>query len=169
MSHLTRWFVLLGVCATLPAAALLGIGAGEVLRGSDLGLAPLLEHEAPVLGSIVGATFLFSTAAGIHDSRRWALLLGIAEAAVLMAAGVGALVGGGALMRALGGSPQLVLGTLPLGLAAMLLGARLLVELWRASDLAPPVNRTDLQAVGALAGITAMALLGHVLAAGVAS
>jgi hypothetical protein len=169
MSHLTRWFVLLGVIALLPAAMLLGIGAGEVLRGSDRGVAPLVEHEALVIGLGVGAAFLFSTAAGIRDSRRWALLLGLAEAAVLMAAGVGALVGGGAFIRALGGSPQLVLGTLPLGLAAMLLGARLLVELWRASDLAPPVSRTDLQALGALAGITAVALLGHVLAAGVAS
>jgi hypothetical protein len=169
MSYLTRWFVLLGVFAALPAATLLGIGAGEVLRGADRGLAPLLEHEAPVIGSVVSATFLFSTAVGIRDSRRWALLLGIAEAAVLMAAGIGALVGGGALIRAFGGSPQLVLGTLPLGLAAMLLGARLLVALWRASDLALPAGRTDIQAIGALAGITAMALLGHVLAAGVAS
>ena len=73
------------------------------------------------------------------------------------------------VIRALGGSPELVLGTLPLGLAAMLLGARLLVELWRASDLANPASRTDLQAVGALAGITAVALLGHALVAGVAS
>lgn len=169
MSHLTRWFVLLGVFAALPAAMLLGAGVGEVLRGSDPGLAPLLEHEAMVIGSIVGATFLFSTAAGIRDSRRWALLLGIAEAAVLMAAGIGALVGGGAFIRALGGSPQLVLGILPVGLGAMILGARLLVELWRASDLALPVSRTDIQAVGALAGITAAALFGHVLAAGVAS
>ncbi len=169
MSHLTRWFVLLGILALLPAATLLGGGAGTILRRPDAGLEPLLEHEGPVIGLLVGATFLFSTAVGIRDSRRWALMLGVAEAAVLMAAGIGALIAGGAVIRALGGSPQLTLGTLPLGLAATLLGARLLVELWRASDIALPVARSDLQALGALAGATAAALLGHVLAAGVGS
>ena len=169
MTHLTRWFVLLGVLALLPAAVLVGSGLGEALRRPQDGIEALLAHEALVIGLVVAATFLFSTAAGIRDSRRWALMLGLAEGAVLIAGGVASLVAGGPVIRALGGSPQLTLGTLPIGLAATILGARLFAELWRASDFALPVSRRDLQAIGALAGITAVALLGHVLAASAAS
>lgn len=169
MGHLARWFALLGVLALVPAATLLGAGVGEVLRRPEAGIEPLLAQEALVIGLVVGATFLFSTAAGIRDSRRWALMLGLAQSAVLIVAGVGVLAVGGPVIRALGGSPELTLGTLPIGLAAALLGARLFAELWRASDIALPVSRMDLRAIGALAGVTAMALLGHVLAAGVAS
>jgi hypothetical protein len=169
MSHLARWFALLGVLALLPAAVMLGAGMGEVLRRPGDGIEPLLAHEAPVIGLLVGATFLFSTAAGIRDSRRWAQMLGLAEAAVLIVAGIGAIVAGGAIIRGLGGAPELSLGTLPLGLGAALMGARLFVELWRASDFVPPIGRTDLRAIGALAGVTAVALLGHALFAGVAS
>jgi hypothetical protein len=169
MAHLTRWFVLLGVLVALPAATLLGAGVGEVLRTPEAGMQPLLAHEALVIGLLVGATFLFSTAAGIRDSRRWALTLGLAEAGVIILAGICTVVAGGPVMRALGGAPQLTLGTLPLGLGATVLGARLFAELWRVSDIALPIARKDLQAVGALAGVTAVALLGHVLAAGVAS
>jgi hypothetical protein len=169
MTHLSRWFVMLGVLALLPAATFMGFGAGTMLRTPEVGLQSLLEHEALVIGLAVAATFLLSTAAGLRDSRRWALMLGMAEACVLIAAGIGVLVAGGPVIRAMGGSSQLTLGTLPIGLAATLLGARLFAELWRASDFALPVSRTDLQAIGALAGVTAVALLGHMLAAGVAS
>ena len=169
MTHLARWFVLLGALALLPAAVLLGAGVGEMLRRPELGLEPLLVHETPVIGLAMGAIFLFSTAAGVHDARRWALTLGLAEAGVLVVAGIGTIVAGGAVIRALGGSPQLTLGTLPLGLATTLMGARLFAELWRAADFAVPIGRTDLRAIGALAGVTTVALIGHVLAAGVAS
>jgi hypothetical protein len=169
MTHLTRWFVLLGVVALLPAAVLLGAGVGEMLRRPELGVEPLIAHEAPLIGLAVAGTFLFSTAAGLRDSRRWALTLGLAEAGALILAGVGTIVAGGAVIRSLGGAPELTLGTLPLGLAAALMGARLFAELWRAADFGVPIGRTDLQAIGALAGVTAVALLGHVLVAGVAS
>ncbi len=169
MAHLTRWFVLLGVLALLPAATLLGAGAGEVLRSPQGGIGPLFAHEALVIGLVAGAIFLFSTAVGVRDSRRWALMLGLAEAGSLILAGICTIVAGGPVIRALGGAPELTLGTLPLGLAATVLGARLFAELWRASDFAVPIARADLQAVGALAGVTAVALLGHVLAAGVVS
>jgi hypothetical protein len=96
-------------------------------------------------------------------------MLGLAEAGLLILAGICTVVAGGPLIRALGGAPQLTLATLPLGLGATVLGARLFAELWRVSNIALPVARTDLQAVGTLAGVTAVALLGHVLAAGVAT
>lgn len=169
MPTLARWFVLLGIVAALPAAILLGSTVGELLRWPSRGLEQLARHEGWVIGLGVAATFLFSTAAGLRDSRAWGLLLGVIEATVLAGAGLATLVVGGALMEAFGAAPQLVLATVPLSLAAILFGARLLFALWRESDFAVPVSRQDMRALATLAGVVVAAAIGHALAAGLAS
>lgn len=169
MARFARWFVVLGFVAVLPAAVLLGAGVGEVLRGPERWAERLVEREAVVIGLGVLAVFLFRTASGLRDERTWALHLGIGLAALLALSGLAALLFGGRLAGALYGAPQLVLGTIPLSLAALLLGSRLLVGLWSTSPYALPFGPRDLRALGALAGVLGLAVLSHVLVAGLAS
>jgi hypothetical protein len=169
MARFARWFVVLGVIAALPAALLLGTGVGEVLRGPEEWAARLVEREALIIGLGVLSIFLFRTASGLHDERTWALHLGMGLAALLALCGLAALLLGGRIAGALYGAPQLVLGTIPLSLAALLLGARLLVGLWSISPYALPFGRRDLRALGGLAGVLTLAALSHVLLVGLAS
>lgn len=169
MSRFARWFAILGVVAALPAAGLLGAGLGELLRAPGSGAGLLLEREALVIGFGVIAVFLFRTASGLRDDRTWALHVGMGLAALLAVGGLAALVGGGWLMGSLGAAPQLALATTPLSLGSVLLGTRLLAGLWSASSYALPFDRHDLRALGALAGVLALAVLGHVVVIGLGS
>jgi hypothetical protein len=169
MARFARWFVVLGMIAALPAAMLLGAGVGEVLRGPEQWAERLVEREAVVIGLGVLSIFLFRTASGLRDERTWALQLGMGMAALLALGGLAALLLGGRLAGALYGAPQLVLGTIPISLAALLLGTRLLVGLWSTSPYALPFGARDLRALGALAGVLVLAALSHVLVAGLAS
>jgi hypothetical protein len=169
VSGYARWFAILGVLAALPAAGLMGAGVGELLRSPDSGAGPLLEREAVVIGCAVMAVFLHRTASGLRNERTWALHVGMGLAALLAVGGLAALVGGGWLMASLGAAPQLALATTPLSLGALLLGTRLLVGLWAASSYALPFDRNDLRALGALAGVLALAVLGHVVVMGLGS
>jgi hypothetical protein len=169
MSRFARWFVILGIMAALPAAVLLGAGAGELLRQPGLGLAHLLIH-GPLIGALAfSASLLFGTAAGLHAMRHWALLLGFGESVLLMLAGVGMLMFGGAVIGAVGGAPQLALGTVPFSLGAVLFGARLLTALWGESGFVLPFDRDDARTVGTAVGVVAGVVLGHVLVVGLAS
>ncbi|HSM38399.1 MAG TPA: hypothetical protein VK838_03635, partial [Candidatus Limnocylindrales bacterium] len=125
VSQLARWFVVLGMLAILPAALLIGGSVGEVLRYPSLGIAEVVRHEAAVVLLAVIATFLFSTAAGLHESRTWALVLGMAEAALITLGGLVLLVGNSGLLAAVGAAEILALGLIPVGIAAALMGARL--------------------------------------------
>jgi hypothetical protein len=129
----------------------------------------LLDRETVVIGLGVLSVFLFRTASGLRDERTWALHVGMGLATLLVLAGLATLLLGGRLAGALYGAPQLVLGTIPLSLGALLLGSRLLVGLWRTSDYALPLDRADLRALGTLAGVLALAVLSHVLVTGIAS
>jgi hypothetical protein len=171
MARFARWYVLLGVVAAVPAALLLGLSAGELLRRPSDGLTGLLQREGTVLVLGVLAVFLFRTAAGLRDERAWALHLGMALAGLLAMAGVAGLAAGGAIMEGIGLAPQLVLGTVPLSLGACLLGTRLLVGLWPHSALPQPqpFGWRDLRALGALAAVVVAAMLSHVLVAGIAA
>jgi hypothetical protein len=169
MAAYARWFVILGVMAVVPAALLLGAGVGEALRWPDRWPDRLLEREAVVIGLSALSVFLFRTASGLRDGRSWALHVGMWLAALLALGGLATLLFGGQLAGALYGTPQLVLGTIPLSLAALLLGSRLLAGLWTASDYALPFDRGDLRALGTLAGVLVLATLGHVLVSGIAS
>jgi hypothetical protein len=164
-----RWFAVLGVLASLPAAGLLGAGIGELLRTPNGGIGLLLEREGPVIGFAVMAVFLFRTATGLRDERTWALHVGMGLAALLALGGLVMLVGGGWLLASVGASPQLALGITPLSLGALLLGTRLLVGLWSTSPYALPLDRADLRALGTLAGVLVLAAIGHVLVTGLAS
>ncbi|HEX6127998.1 MAG TPA: hypothetical protein VF071_03145 [Candidatus Limnocylindria bacterium] len=169
MSAFARWFAVLGVLASLPAAGLLGAGVGELLRTPDGGIGLLLEREGPVIGFAVMAVFLFRTASGLRDERTWALHVGIGLAALLAVGGLAMLVGGGWLLGSIGAAPQLAPATTPLTLGAVLLGTRLLVGLWSTSPYALPFDRADLRALGTLAGVLVLAALGHALATGLPS
>lgn len=169
MSTFARWFAVLGVLATVPAAGLLGAGVGELLRTPDGGIGLLLEREGPVIGFAVTAVFLFRTATGLRDERTWALHVGMGLAALLALGGLATLVGGGWLLASLGAAPQLALAATPLSLGAVLVGTRLLVGLWSTSPYALPFDRADLRALGTLAGVLLMAAIGHVLVTGLAS
>jgi hypothetical protein len=169
MSRFARWYVLLGVVAALPAATLLGTAAGELLRQPRAGLETLLQREGLVIASGVLSVFAFRTASGLRDERTWGLHLAMGLAGLLTLAGLGGLVFGGALMEAMGLARELVLGTVPLSLGASLLGARLLVGLWPHSELAIPLGRRDVAALGALVGVLGVAVLSHVLVTGLAS
>lgn len=169
VSQLAKWFVFLGILAIVPASLLIGASVGEVLRYPSLGTQQLVRHEAPVVLLAVIATFLFSTAAGLHESRRWALLLGMAEVLLVMLAGVVLLVGNSGLMAAIGAPEVLALGIIPIGLSAVLLGARLFRALWRASDFALPFGPADLRALGALAAVVLAGAIGHLLVSGLAA
>ena len=168
MARFARWFVLLGVVAALPAALLLGLSAGELLRRPSDGLVTLAQREGIVLVLGVLAIFLIRTAAGLRDERKWALHLGMALASLLALAGIAGLVAGGAIMEAVGLSRELMLGTVPLSLAAGLLGARLLVGLWPFSALPQPFGWRDARALGSLGIVIGLAMLSHVLVAGIA-
>ena len=169
VSTFARWFAILGVVVALPAAGLLGAGVGEFLRAPDAGAGVLLERETLVIGCGVIAVFLFRTASGLLEERTWALHVGMGLAALLAVGGLAALIGGGWLMASLGASPQLALGTTPLSLGAVVLGTRLLVGLWSVSSYALPLDRDDLRALGALVGVLAVAVLGHVVVTGIGS
>ena len=169
VAQLARWFVFLGLLAVLPAALLVGGSVGEVLRHPSLGAAEIVRHEAPVVLLSVIATFLFSTAAGLHESRTWALVMGMAEAALIVAGGLVLLVGNSNLLAAVGAPEVLALGAIPAGLAAVLLGARLFRALWRAADFALPFGAADLRALGALGAVALAGTIGHLLVSGVAS
>lgn len=169
MSRFARWYVVLGVATALPAALLLGTTAGELLRQPRAGLETLLQREGLVIAFGVLSVFLFRTAGGLRDERTWGLHLAMGLAALLTLAGLGGLVFGGALMEAMGLARELVLGTVPLTLGAILLGARLLVGLWPHSELALPFGWRDAAALGSLAGVLALAVLSHVLVTGLAT
>ena len=168
MARFARWFVLLGVTAALPAALLLGLSAGELLRQPSHGITGLVEREGVVLVLGVAAVFLFRTAAGLRDERRWALHLGMALGGLLGVTGLVGLVAGGAFLEGVGLDRQIALGTIPLSLAATLLGARLLVGLWPVSALPQPFDGRDLRAVGTLGAVIVVAMISHVLVTGIA-
>jgi hypothetical protein len=163
MSRFARWYVLLGVATVLPAALLLGMSVGELLRQPRAGIETLLQREAVVIACAVLSVFFFRTAAGLRDERSWALHLAMGMAGLLTLAGLGTLIFGGALMEAVGLARELVLGTIPASLAALLLGTRLLVGLWPHSELALPFGWRDLAALGALVAVLGIAVLSHVL------
>ncbi len=163
MSHLSRWFVALGLAALLPAAVLVGGSIGEVLRHPSLGIGEILRHASEVLILAVMATFLLSTASGLHERRRWALFVGIAEATLLLAAGLILLVGNAGLLTLLGMPRILSLAAIMLGLAALIAGARLLRSLWAALGLALPFGADDVRALGALTALVVAGTLGHIL------
>lgn len=169
MSRFARWYVLLGVATALPAAMLLGTTVGELLRQPRAGLETLLQREGLVIAFGVLSVFAFRAASGLRDERTWGLHLAMGLAALLAVSGCGGLVFGGALMEAMGLARELMLGTVPLSLGAILLGARLLVGLWPHSALAVPIGRRDVAALGALAGVLGVAVLSHVLVTGLAS
>jgi hypothetical protein len=169
MAHLAKWFIVLGTAALLPAAVLLGGSIGEVMRHPSLGRGEILQHELQLVVLAVVATFLLSTAAGLAQRRRWALLLGIAEAGLLPLAGAVLLVGNASLVGALGMPQILGLGAIMLGLAALIAGAHLLRSLWQALATALPFGRADLRALGGLAAVILAAALGHLLATGIAA
>ena len=160
MAHLSRWVLLLGVLALMPAAVIAGANVAEVLLRPDEGLAPIARHDIVLILSAVTGTFLLSTAAGLASERRWALYAATIEAGVLVVAGMVQVIGGGTIFRALGLDPALSVATLPASLAAILLGLRLLAELRRRSSQASPMDRYD---------ALALALLGMVVVAGMAS
>ncbi|HEX2193920.1 MAG TPA: hypothetical protein VHK63_03045 [Candidatus Limnocylindria bacterium] len=166
MKQSARWFLVLGILVLLPAAVMLGASAGAVLRDPQEGFGALLRNEAWIIGLAVAATFLLSTAAGLHAERSWALLLALAQAAMLVLAAAASLAGGATFMRGLGGAPELVLGIVPVCLGVGLVGARLFATLWRAAKFPLPFGPADLRAIGALAAVTATALVGHALVAG---
>lgn len=165
MAHLSKWFVVLGLAALLPAAVLMGGSIGEVMRHPSLGSGEVLRHESQVLVLAVIATFLLSTAAGLHDGRRWALLVGMGEAALLLAAGAILLVGNAGLLSVFGMPRVLGLAAIMLGLGALFGGARLLRSLWGVSALALPFGRADVRALGALGGVALAGTVGHLLLA----
>lgn len=171
MARYARWFVLLGIVAAVPAALLLGLSAGELLRRPSEGMTGLVQREGIVLALGVTAMFLFRTATGLRDERAWALHLGMALAGLLALAGVVGLVAGGAIMEGLGLAPQLVLSTVPLSLGSCLVGARLLVGLWPHSALPQPqpFGWGDLRAIGSLVAVVVVATLSHVLVSGIAA
>lgn len=166
VAHLSKWFVVLGIGALIPAAMLVGGSVGEVLRHPSLGSAEVLRHESQVLALAVAATFLLSTAAGLRDGRRWALLMGMAVAGLLLALGAALLVGNAGLLSLFGMPRFLGLAAVMLGLGALLSGARLLRSLWSASTLALPFGRADLRAIGGLGLVVVAGAIGHVIAAG---
>lgn len=168
MTRFARWFVLLGVATALPAAILLGSGIGELLRRPALGFTGLVEREAVLIGLAVASVFLIRTADGLRHEQSWALYLGLGLAVLVGLAGFAGLVVGGALLESMGMARQLVLGTVPLSLAALLLGARLTVGLWGCTDLALPFGWQDVGALGALGGVLAMAAASHLLVRGFA-
>lgn len=169
MSHLARWFVVLGLVALLPAALVLGGSIGEVMRQPSLGPGEVLQHESQVLGLGVIGTVLLSTAAGLNDHRRWALIVGIAIAILLLAVGLVLLVGNAGLLALLGIPEILGLFVVMLGLAAVLAGARLLRSLWDAVSQARPFGSADIRAFAALGAVVAAGSLGHLLLSRVVS
>lgn len=169
MAHLSKWFVVLGLVALLPAAMVAGGSVGEVMRHPSLGSAEVLRHEALVLALAVIATFLLSTAAGLHAERRWALLVGIVESVLLGGIGAILLVGNAGLLAVFGMPRVLGLAAIMLGLAALLAGARLLRSLWGVSALALPFGWRDLRALGGLGAVAMAGTLGHLLASRVGS
>jgi hypothetical protein len=163
VSHLSRWFVALGLAALLPAAILLGGSIGEVMRHPSLGSAEILQHTPGVLILAVTATFLLSTASGLHERRPWALAVGIAEAAMLLAGGLVLLIGNAGLLTLLGLPTILSLAAIMLGLAALITGARLLRSLWAVLGLALPFGAADVRALGALTALVLAGMLGQIL------
>lgn len=166
MARYARWFVLVGVGAALPVALLLGMSAGEILRRPDAGLVALLEREGIVLLLAVVTFVCLRTAAGLREERAWALQLAMALAGGLALTGVAALLMGAAVFEGIGIDPQLVISTMPLSLAAILIGARLLVGLWPLARLRQPFGWRDLRAIGTLVVVLGAAVLGHVALAG---
>jgi hypothetical protein len=163
MSHLSRWFVVLGLVALLPAVIVLGGSIGEVMRHPSLGWGEILQHESQVVGLGVIATVLLSTAAGLENHRRWALVVGIAVSVLLLAGGLILLVGNAGLLAVLGIPQILGLFVVMLGLAALLAGARLLRALWETVSQARPFEGADVRAFAALGGVVVLGTLGHLL------
>jgi hypothetical protein len=163
VSQLSRWFVVLGLVAILPPTVIVGGSIGEVLRHPSLGAGEVLRHEELIVVMVVSGVILLSTAAGLHESRKWALLLGIVETGLLIAGGMLLLIGNSWLMGLLGLPEVLALGVIPLGLAMVVMGTRLLHELWIASELALPFGAADIRALGALAVVVAVGTAGHLL------
>jgi len=168
MARFARWFVLLGVVAALPAALLLGLSTGELLRQPRDGVTGLVQREGIVLVLAVAAVFLLRTAAGLREERGWALHLGMGLGGLMSLTGLTGLVAGGAILEGIGLARELVLGTIPISLAATLLGARLLVGLWPFSALPQPFDGRDLRALGTLLAVLVVALISHVLVTGIA-
>jgi hypothetical protein len=168
-AYLARWFVLLGILALVPVAGVFGGHLGDLLRHPSLGPGELLRSEAPLMTLAVAATFALSTAHGLSRGQTWAILLGLTEAGFLALAGLAMLTGNAGILDAIGAPQVLALALIPAGISAALLGARLSRALWHALGLGLPFGRSDLRALGALAAVAVVALLGHLLAAGIAS
>lgn len=163
MARYARWFTLVGVVAALPAALLLGLSAGELLRRPNAGVEAIVEREGIVLLLALAAIFCLRTATGLREERAWALHLAMALAGGLALAGVAGLLVGGALLERIGIDRQFVISTMPFSMAAILIGARLLVGLWPLSALPQPFGWRDLRAIGTLVAVLAVAVLGHVV------
>jgi hypothetical protein len=169
MARYARWFTFVGVMAALPAALLLGLSAGELLRRPSAGIEALVEREGIVLLLALAAVFCLRTAAGLREERAWALHLAMALAVCLALAGVAALLVGGALLEGIGVDRQFVISLMPVSLAAILFGTRLLVGLWPLSALPQPFAWRDLRAIGTLVAVLGAAVLGHVVVSGLAA
>jgi len=165
VSQLSRWFILLGLVAILPPTVIVGGSIGQVLRDPSLGIGEVLRNEELILVLVVSGVFLLSTAAGLHASRRWALVLGLAQAALLVAGGILLLIGNSGLMGLLGLPEVMALAVIPLGLAMAVMGTRLFHELWITSEMALPFGIADLRALGALAMVVAVGTVGHLVIA----
>jgi len=165
VSQLSRWFVVLGLIAILPPTVIVGGSIGEVLRHPSLGIGEVLRHEELIWVMVVSGVFLLSTAAGLHESRRWALWLGLLETGLLVAGGLLLLIGNSWLMGVIGLPEILALAVIPLGLGMTVMGTRLFHELWVTSEMALPFGIADLRALGALAVVVAVGTLGHLATA----
>jgi hypothetical protein len=117
---------------------------------------------------VIPAVWLFGTALGLRNHLRSALMLAAVEAVVLVLLGATSLVGGGAALAALGIPRFFVLGAIPLAVAAVLFGARLLGALRHAARGAPPFSLADLRAVATLVGVAVAGGLLHTVVNGLA-
>jgi hypothetical protein len=167
VAHLARWYVLLGLAAAVPAALLLGTSVGEALRRPGLPLATAYRYEAPTILLLVVAVLLFSTAAGMRHGHAWAHGMALAEAMLLAAGGLLVLVGGSPLLSGVGAPQVFVVFGIPIGLGAILLGARLIVSLRHRSGEVAGFTPADVRALVWLGLVAALGLAVHLALAAV--
>ncbi|HEX6139804.1 MAG TPA: hypothetical protein VF013_04975 [Candidatus Limnocylindria bacterium] len=166
MSHLARWYVLLGIVAFAGAAVLLGATTGELLRRSEAGWETLLRYEAPIILLVIIGVFLFTTAAGLAAARPSALGLAMSEAIGLVILGLVLLTSGSRVATALQAPQVFVVMGLPVALGAILIGARLIRSLWRSAAERTPFSRADVRTIVILGGVVAAGIAAHLVASG---
>lgn len=166
MSHLARWYVLLGLVAFAGAAVFLGATTGELLRRTEAGWETLLRYEAPIILLVIIGVFLFTTAAGLAAARSSALGLAMSEAVGLVVLGLVLLTSGSRVATALQAPQVFVVMGLPVALAAILIGARLIRSLWHAAPDRVPLSRADVRAMAILGGVVVAGIAVHLVASG---